>query len=134
VECVNVVEVFKDMKVRPFDLRAVWTELYRKRQPGNKKCRSCFLISSWLVVTDVTWAFTAHMVSMDKKKDFLFSYTVRTGSGPPSFLFNGYCASFHGINRSGREVDHSHSSTAEVTNEWSCTSSSPICLYGVNRY
>jgi len=36
VECVNVVEEFKDMKVRSFDLRVVCTELYRKRQPGNK--------------------------------------------------------------------------------------------------
>jgi len=127
------------MKVRPFDLRAVCTELYRKRQPGNKIHRSCFLISSSLVVTVVTWAFIAHMISMDKNipagaKDFLFSKTVRTGSGPACFRFNGYWGSFHGINRPGREVDHSHSSTAEVTNEWTCTSSSPICLFGVYRY
>ena len=101
--------------------------------------RSCFLIWSSLVVTDVTWAFIAHMISMDKiiparAKDVLFSKTVWMGSGPPSFLFNGYWASFHGINRPEREVDHLHSSTAEVTNEWSCTSSSIICLYGVDRY
>jgi hypothetical protein len=126
---VNVVEGFRDMKVRPFDLRAVWTEMYRKRQPGNKIYRSCFLISSSLVVTDVTWEFIAHTISMDKNipggaKDFFFSKTARTGSGPPSFLFSGYLGSFHGINRWGREVEHSHSSTAEVTNQWSCTSSS----------
>ena len=89
------------------------------------------------MVTDATWAFIVH--SMDKNiptraKDFIFSQTVRTDSGPPSFLFNGYWASFHGINRPEREVDHSQSSTAEVTNEWSCTSPSPICLYGVDRH
>jgi len=99
----NVVEGFKDMKVRPFDLRAIWTKLYRKRHPGNKiyMYRWCFLISSSLVVIDVTWVFIAHMISMDKNiparaKYFLFSKTVRTGSGPPSFLFNGYWAPFHG--------------------------------------
>ena len=135
----DVVEWFKDVNVRPFDLRAVCTELYRKRQPGNKICKSCFLISSSLVVTDVTWVFIVHMISMDKNiparaKDFLSSKTARTDSGPPSFLFNGYWASFQGISRPGREVYHSHSSTAEVANQWICTSSSPICLYGVDRY
>jgi hypothetical protein len=32
----------------------------------------------------------------------------------------------------GREVNHSPLSSAEVKNEWSCTSTPPICLPGVD--
>jgi hypothetical protein len=53
--------------------------------------------------------------------------------GPPSPLFNGYRGSFPGLQRPGREVNHSPPSSAEVKNEWSHTSDPPICLHGVNR-
>jgi hypothetical protein len=33
----------------------------------------------------------------------------------------------------GHEVDHLPPSSAEVKNEWSCTSTPPICLYVVER-
>jgi hypothetical protein len=39
-----------------------------------------------------------------------------------------------GLKRSGREVNHSHPSSAEVKNEWSYTYTPPICLHGVDRY
>ena len=41
--------------------------------------------------------------------------------------------SFHRVNRPGREVDNSPPSFAEVKNEWSYTSSPPICFDGVGR-
>ena len=37
-----------------------------------------------------------------------------------------------GVQGPGHEVNHSHSSNAEVKNEWSHTSSPHLCLRGVN--
>ena len=37
------------------------------------------------------------------------------------------------VNRLGRNVDSSRSRSAEVKNEWSCTSFHPLCLFGVDR-
>jgi hypothetical protein len=59
---------------------------------------------------------------------FLFSKTSKPGLGPtqppikfvPAFL------------RYGIEVDHLPPSSAEVKNEWSYTSASPICLHDVD--
>ena len=53
--------------------------------------------------------------------------------GPSSLAFNGYRGSFQGVKRLGRAVDHSPPSSAEVNNEWSCTSTDPIRLHGVDR-
>jgi hypothetical protein len=41
--------------------------------------------------------------------------------GQPSFLFNGYCSSFTGVKRHGREADFSPPSGAEVNNKLSCS-------------
>jgi hypothetical protein len=40
---------------------------------------------------------------------------------------------FFWVNRSGRDVNHSPQSSAEVKSEWICTYSLPICLHGVDR-
>jgi hypothetical protein len=40
---------------------------------------------------------------------------------------------YPGVNRPVREVDHSHSYSAEVKNEWGYTSAPPVCLHGVDR-
>jgi hypothetical protein len=53
--------------------------------------------------------------------------------GPPSLLFDGYRRSFPGLIRSGRDVNHSPQSSAEIKNEWRYTSSPLICLHGVDR-
>ena len=37
------------------------------------------------------------------------------------------------VKRPGRKVNHSTPPSAEVTNEWSCTSTSPVCLYGMDK-
>jgi hypothetical protein len=44
--------------------------------------------------------------------------------GPPVLLFNGYLGYFSGVKRPWRDVDHCLPSSAEVKNEWSCTSTS----------
>ena len=52
---------------------------------------------------------------------------------PPSLLYNGYRGSFPEAKRLGLEADHLPPSTAEFKNEWSYTSSPPVCLHRVDR-
>lgn len=70
----------------------------------------------------------------DRGKRLVFSRTVQTGSeARPPILCNGYRGYFLGVKRPGREVDLSHSYSAEVKNEWRHASAPPICLQGVGR-
>jgi hypothetical protein len=52
---------------------------------------------------------------------------------PSSLPFNGYRFSFPGINRPGRDADHSPLSSTDVKNEWSCTCNPPTRLHGMGR-
>jgi hypothetical protein len=52
---------------------------------------------------------------------------------PPGLSFNMYCGFFLLVKRLGCEVNQSPTSSAEVKNEWSYTSTPPICLHGVDR-
>jgi hypothetical protein len=49
-----------------------------------------------------------------------------------SYLVNLPQDSCPGVRRSQRDVEHSHRSDAQVKNEWSYTSSPPICLRDVD--
>jgi hypothetical protein len=51
---------------------------------------------------------------------------------PISYRVRTVC-SFPRRNRSGVEIDHSPSSSAEIKNEWSYASTSPVCLHSVHR-
>jgi hypothetical protein len=53
--------------------------------------------------------------------------------GPPSFLLNGYCGSFPGVQQLEHDVDYSPPSSTKVKNKWSYTSTPPICLDGKDR-
>jgi hypothetical protein len=53
--------------------------------------------------------------------------------GLPSHLLNGYRRSFPGVKRPRRNVHHSPPTSAEVKNAWSCTSTPPVYLHGVDR-
>jgi hypothetical protein len=53
--------------------------------------------------------------------------------GNSSLVFSGHWCFLQGLERSGREVDHSRSSSAEVKNGRGCTSVPPLCLHGVDR-
>jgi hypothetical protein len=64
---------------------------------------------------------------------FLFSKTVQTAPGahPASYsIGNGVLP---GLKLLKRDADHSTPSTAQVKNEWSCTSTPPICPHGMDR-
>jgi len=68
------------------------------------------------------------------KTDFSFVQNAQAGSGVlPSLLFKGYRSSFSEIKRPGSDVHNSPSSSAEVKNEWSYTSSSSPWLHGLDR-
>jgi len=59
----------------------------------------------------------------DRGKSFPLLQNVQKGPGiPPSLLFNGYRASATGIRLLGHGVKRSPSSSAEVKNGWSYTS------------
>ena len=56
--------------------------------------------------------------------------------GPPIPLFSWYRRPFPGVKRAGREVRYSRPSSScntDVKNEWSYTSSPPMCLCGMDR-
>jgi hypothetical protein len=71
--------------------------------------------------------------SRQDKEICLLSKTLRLAlvcTQPPSQWTPAF---FAGGKSTGREVDHSPPSSAEVKNEWSNTSIPSICLYGVDR-
>jgi hypothetical protein len=59
-------------------------------------------------------------------------YTFRPGLGQPSFL-HGCRVSFPGLRQPRHQVNHSPPSSAEVKNEWSYTSTPPLCFYSTDR-
>jgi hypothetical protein len=61
------------------------------------------------------------------------AYFGKTYTQALVLLFNGYRFPFPRVKRNWRGVYHSPPYIAEVKNEWSCTSISPICLYGAQR-
>jgi len=63
----------------------------------------------------------------------LISTTMPIRCGPTQLPLSGYSVSFPWAKRPWCKVDHSSPSNAEVENEWSYTSSPPICLCGVGR-
>jgi hypothetical protein len=78
------------------------------------------------------------VLSSDAGLDHLFTFLTfisctRESRVPPTLLLIGYWGYFPGIKRPRQEVDHSSQSRAEVRNDWSCASSTPICLPGVDR-
>ena len=64
---------------------------------------------------------------------FLFSKRPDCPCSQPTFLFSGHSCSLSGVKRPGREVRHSPTSTNEVKNQWSCSSSPHASRYGVER-
>ena len=76
------------------------------------------------------WTVWSSNSGRDKKLFLL--HNVQNGPRPTRPPLSGNQRSFPGIQRPGREVNHSPSPSAEVKNEWSYTSTTPICFHGVN--
>jgi hypothetical protein len=65
---------------------------------------------------------------------FLFSPKLSDGLwGPPSLLFKVHWGFIPEVKRLVHDFDHLPLSSAEVKNEWSYSSTLPICLHGVDR-
>jgi hypothetical protein len=66
----------------------------------------------------------SRFASPQGEREFLFSGTVQSGCGahPVSYSHWGYQGCHPGVKRLGRAVDRSPPSSAEIKNEWSCTS------------
>ena len=68
-----------------------------------------------------------------KRFFFLFAETFTPAMGPTSFIINVYRRSLPEVKCPGRDVDYAPPCSAEVKNEWSYTSDSPMCLRGMDR-
>jgi hypothetical protein len=90
---------------------------YQKSYEYEQRSRYCELAARIPV-----WA---NIFSSPKRTDRLW--------GPPSIIFNGFRASLPGVKWFGRGVNHSLLSSAEVKNEWSYTSTPPICLNDADK-
>ena len=69
--------------------------------------------------------------SWQRKIIFYFTKTPRPAPWLTQALFTGYHSHFTVKNGLGRGADRWPSPSAEVKNEWSCTSAPSICLQGV---
>ena len=63
-------------------------------------------------------------------RDYSLLQNLQIGSAS---LVNGYQGPCVGKKRPEREVNHSPPFSAQVKNEWSCTSTLAICLHGLGR-
>jgi len=70
-----------------------------------------------------------------EESHFSLVHNVQSNSGthPASCQLGTMSSSPGHIVAQGFDDDHSPASSAEVKNEWSYTSTPPMCLYGVNR-
>jgi hypothetical protein len=64
----------------------------------------------------------------------VFSKMSRTSLGLIQPAAQWYLGSFQRVKRPGSEGDHSPLPSAEVKNEWSCTSAPPIFCHGVDKH
>ena len=53
--------------------------------------------------------------------------------GPPNPIFNENWNPFSGVNYESGKIGNSSPFIVEVENEWSYTSSPPMCLHGMDR-
>ena len=86
----------------------------------------------WLVSFPAGIWSSTFGIRPDEGKDFCVPQTVHTSSGvhPVSPMYRGSCP---GLQQPGREVDHSRSSSAEIKNKWSYTSTPSIGLSSIRR-
>jgi hypothetical protein len=67
-------------------------------------------------------------------RDFSHLKNIQAGSGAYMPCVQGVLAAlFAGVEWPGHEADHLPQSSAEVKNEWSCTSPAFVCHHGICR-
>ena len=89
--------------------------------------------SSVVGITNRLWTGRSGAREPVESRDFLLASPSKPALGPTQPLFSVYRGSFPGVKQLGREVKHSFPSSAEVKNEWSCTTMPPMCLHSLTR-
>jgi hypothetical protein len=89
--------------------------------------------SSVVGITNRLWTGRSGAREPVDARDFLLASPSKPALGSTWPLFSVYRGSFPGVKRLGREVQHSLPSSAEVKNEWSCTTTPPMCLHILTR-
>jgi len=109
--------------MRPF-VRFVRTEHtpWTWNDPPLKICRHRYIQRPNLVLRDVMWRTKGYDSSVGT---VTVSKGATSGTSRPALLLD----SLPGVNRPGREADHSPQFNAEVKNEWRYTSTPPTCTY-----
>jgi hypothetical protein len=90
----------------------------------------------WWMAQSVQWLDEARYLgdkSHQAQEDFLSPKYRSHLTGPRSLLFNGYQSALPAVYLARYEVDHLPSSSVEVRNECSYTSTPPVCLYNTEN-
>jgi hypothetical protein len=83
--------------------------------------------------SDCVMSWTVHGSNLNRDKTFFVLQNAQTFYGAHQPPIHRVPGSFLAIKRMGHEVNHSSALSVEVKNEWSHTSSTPICLHGTER-
>jgi hypothetical protein len=112
------------------DRKCLWTlSWHLSMRKQIKRARMLSQGSLWLIYRYTTSsAVVTHTQHLPWFKSYIFLQNVPTGPGTRS----ASCSMGTAVKRKGRETDHSLPSSAEVKNEWSCTSILPIYLHGLD--
>jgi hypothetical protein len=101
------------------------------RPPVGPFCEDC---NKWQKITILRRSCTVRGSNPVRVKRLLSSLKCQDRLwGPLSLPFIGYRVIFWQQRGWGVKVNHSPPSNAEVKNEWSYTSTHPICLHGADR-
>jgi len=79
------------------------------------------------------WATGYKVQLLAGERDFSLLQNVQPGSRTHRASYTGVQGSFSRINQPGHESDHLPPSNTKVKNEWSYTSSPPLCLHDICR-
>ena len=125
-------------------------ELPHSNRSSQQFCKRFFCPSA-------TYSTNLNTIHKDRGRDFIVGIATRYGlygSGfeaggskrfshfhtrpdppfwPPSFPYNGHRGSFRRVKQPRCGVDHPPRSSAEVTDEWTYTTTSLLCLHGMMR-
>ena len=71
--------------------------------------------------------------SRQGKAMYIVSETSTPALGPTQPSIQWVQGLFGGVKRAGHDIEHTRPSLVDVTNEWIYTSTTPICLHGMDR-
>ena len=85
-----------------------------------------------IVTRLLVWQFGVQILPAARHYSVFFNVQTDWGSHPTPYSM-GTTVLSRGVKRPRREIDHSPASTADATNDWSCTSFPFVCIHDVDR-